>query len=58
VVASLDKILYDDYLCLVVLNKQQINCKKVKKSATKIGNLIGMKWCVQIVQNIVPLSLS
>jgi len=24
VVASLDKALYDDYLCLVALNKQQI----------------------------------
>ena len=24
VVASLDKMLYEDYLCLVVLNKQQI----------------------------------
>ena len=29
VVASLDKMLYDDYLCLVASNKQQIQWKKI-----------------------------
>jgi len=39
VVASLDKVLYDNYLCLVASNKQLINwelinCEKLGKSAT------------------------
>jgi len=37
-VASLDKALYDDYLCLVALNKQQINWVEVKDSTEKLEN--------------------
>ena len=36
IVASLDKMLYDDYLCLVALNKQQI---QVERSQTLTGKL-------------------
>jgi len=31
VVASLDKTLYDDYVCLVASNKQQIQWQEVKE---------------------------
>jgi len=34
----LDKELYNDYLRLVAWTKQQITCKKVKKSTGKRGN--------------------
>ena len=32
VVASLDKTLYDDYLCLVASNKQQIQWTRIRKN--------------------------
>jgi len=32
VIAPLDKALYDDYLCLVTLNKQQIQWEEVKET--------------------------
>ena len=32
VVASLDKMLYDDYLCLVALNKQQIQWTRIRRN--------------------------
>jgi len=39
VVASLDKVLYDDYLCLVMaLNKSKLNDKKPRKQPEKLGN--------------------
>ena len=39
VVASLDKTLYDDYLCLVASNKQQIQWTRIrKKKHRNIGN--------------------
>ena len=31
--ASLDKMLYDDYLCLVASNKQQIQWKRIRKNS-------------------------
>ena len=39
VVASLDKTLYDDYLCLVALNKQQIYMGRSPRPTGKLG-----KW--------------
>jgi len=56
VVASLDRALYDDYLCLVASNKQQIQWE-VKETTGKQGNgqlLSGRRF----VQNIAPPSLS
>ena len=41
VVASLDKTLYDDYLCLVVSNKQQIQWTRIRRNPQEhwiIGN--------------------
>ena len=38
-VAFLNKTLYDDYLCLVALNKQQIYVGRSQKSTVKLG-----KW--------------
>ena len=32
IVASLDKTLYDDYLCLVVSNKQQVQWTRIRKT--------------------------
>jgi len=37
-VASLDKALYDDYLCLVASIKQQIQWQEVKETTGKLGN--------------------
>jgi len=37
-VASLDKALYDDYLCFVVSNKQHNNWEEVKETTGKLGN--------------------
>jgi len=34
----LDKALYDNHLCLVALNKQQIHLEEVKESTEKLGN--------------------
>jgi len=34
--ASLDQMLYDDYLYLVASNKQQISCEKFKESTGKL----------------------
>ena len=39
VVASLNKTFYDDYLCLVALNKQQIYVGRSHRSTGKLG-----KW--------------
>jgi len=49
----LDKSLYDDYLCLVASNKQQINWEKVKQATGKLENrqLLSKK---RFVQNIAP----
>jgi len=57
VVESLDKALYDDYLCLVASNKQQIKWKEVKKlpKNSKLDN--SLSGC-GFVQNIAPPSLS
>ena len=38
VAASLDKTLYDDYLCFVALNKQQIYVERSQRSTGKLGN--------------------
>jgi len=38
VVVSLDKALYGNNLCLVALNKQQINWEEVKESTGKLEN--------------------
>ena len=41
VVASLDKTLYDDYLCLVASNKQQIQWTRIRRNPQEhwiIGN--------------------
>ena len=38
VVASLNKTLYDDYLCLVALNKQQIQCQEFEEIHKNIGS--------------------
>ena len=38
VVASLDKTLYDDYLCLVASNKQQISGQEFEEIHWKIGS--------------------
>jgi len=35
---SFDKALYDDYLCLVASNKQQINWEEIKEATGKLGN--------------------
>ena len=43
VVASLDKTLYDDYLCLVASNKQQIYLGRSHKLTKKLGKLITPK---------------
>jgi len=57
VVVSLDKTLYDDYLCLVASNKQQINWKEIKETTGKLRNeqLLSESG---FVQNITPQSLS
>ena len=38
VIASLDKTLYDDYLCLVALNKQQTQRTKFEEIHMNIGS--------------------
>ena len=41
IVASLDKTLYDDYLCLVASNKQQIQWTEIRRNPLEhwiIGN--------------------
>ena len=38
VVASLDKTLYDDYLCLVASNKQQIQWQEFEEIHRNIGS--------------------
>jgi len=56
--ASLDKALYDDYLCLVASNKQKIKRKEVKnqRNGSEIhGQLLSG---FGFVQNITPPSLS
>jgi len=57
IVASLDKALYDNYLCLMSSNKQQINWEEVKEATGKLGNGQLLSGC-GFVQNIAPPSLS
>jgi len=38
VVASLDKAHYNNYLCLVASNKQQIHWEEAKEAIGKLGN--------------------
>jgi len=58
VVAPLDKTLYDDCLCLMASNKQQIKWyKEVKKATGKLGNGQLLSGC-GFVQNTAPQSLS
>ena len=45
VVASLDKTLYDDYLCLVDLNKQQIYVVRNQRSTGKLGKCQLLSRC-------------
>jgi len=59
VVASMDKVHYDNYLYLVALNKQQINWKKSKnqqRQNLEIGN--SCKASADFTQNITTPSLS
>ena len=42
-VAFLDKTLFDDYLCLVALNKQQIQWTRIQKIHNNIGSLETLK---------------
>jgi len=53
----LDKALYDDYLCLVASNKQQIQWSEVKETNGKLENGQLLSGC-GFVQNIAPPSLS
>ena len=44
VVASLDGVLYDDYLCLVASSKQQIYMERSQMSTGKLGKWSTPKW--------------
>jgi len=52
----LDKTLYDDYLCLLASNKQQIQWSEVKETTGKLGNGQPLSGC-GFIQNIAPPSL-
>ena len=39
VVASLDKTLYEDYLCLVASNKQQIQWTRIRRNSQEHWNI-------------------
>jgi len=53
----MDKALYDDFLCLVASNKQQIQWQEVKETTGKLENGQLLSGC-GFVQNIAPPSLS
>jgi len=57
IVVSLDKVLYNDYLCLVASNKKQIQWWEVKNTTEKLENSQLLSGC-GFIQNIVPLLLS
>jgi len=57
VIASLDKALYDDYLCLVASKKYKIQWYEVKEIIGKLGNGQLLNGC-EFVQNITQPSLS
>ena len=50
VVASLDKTLYDDYLCLVASNKQQMHWKKTQKNPLEYFGNAAMQETPEQVQ--------